>query len=138
MRPKMDGSIEVVDRTVDTRYDLPADGSLGPAAGFTCQDGMCSYELSVPLVLNGTFGLGIKPGQSVMVGITAGWSEEEQEAMRERMQEMRGTGPGMRPPGGTGGRGGMAGRGPRGPGGQRPEMGENPEIWVKVRLAEVE
>jgi hypothetical protein len=138
MRPSMDGSIEVVDRTVNTSYDLPADGSLGPAAGFTCQDGMCSYELSVPLELNGSFGLGIKPGKSVMVGITAGWSEEEQEAMRERMQEMRGREPGTRPPVGMGGRRGMGGPGPGGPAGQGPEIGENPEIWVKVKLAEVD
>ncbi len=139
MRPKMDGSIEVVDKTVNTSFDLPADGSMGLAAGFTCQDGMCSYELSVPLVLNGTFGLGIKPGRSVMVGITAGWSEEEREAMREQMQEMRGTEGGMRPPGGGMGRPrGMGGRGPAGPAGQRTDMGENPEIWVKVKLAEVE
>ncbi|UCG42886.1 MAG: hypothetical protein JSU73_13670 [candidate division WOR-3 bacterium] len=137
MRPKMDGSIQVIDRILETSYDLPADGSLGPAAGFTCQDGMCSYELSVPLELNGSFGLGIEPGKSVMVGITAGWSEEEREAMRERMQEMRTREPGMRLPGGMGGRRRMGGRGPGGPAGQPTDTDENLEIWIKVRLAEV-
>jgi hypothetical protein len=138
MRPKMDGSIQVIDRILETSYDLPADGSLGPAAGFTCQDGMCSYDLSVPLELNGSFGLGIEPGKSVMVGITAGWSEEEREAMRERIQEMRGREPGTRLPVGMGGRRGMGGRGPGGPAGQPTDMAESPEIWVKVKLAEVD
>jgi hypothetical protein len=150
MQPRLDGGLTV--NYPDRKVAAPADGSLGPRATFETQNGVCTYELSVPMTGLGDqrLGLSIAPGSVVMVGITAGPSAEERAAMQKRFSkggetpgagdEPGGTGGG--PPGGGmgGGRpGGGMGGGPPGGGmsGGRPgtEMQESPEVWVRLRLA---
>lgn len=134
MTPVLDGQLFYIDLPADSSAVLATDGSAGPSAGFSCEGGMCSYELSFPLrsPADGRYGLGAEPPGAVMVGLTVGPSPEEREAMREAMRGMMDGGGGMRGGGGGGGHGG----GMRGPGGQGRGMEENPELWVKVRLAE--
>ncbi len=134
-----DGMLVFLDREAETTAVLPADGTRGPRAGFTCADGLCSYEFSFPLApaTPGRFGLGVGPGATVMVGLTAGPDKEAREVTRQqRPGNMAGKGGGGGRGGGRpgGGRGGPGG-GPAG-GGQRPTSTENPELWVKVRLVE--
>lgn len=153
MRPRLDGQLEI--KTRGSSIVIPADGSNGPKARFINSYGMCTYELSVPL--NATaerwVALGGKPGASVMLGLTAGLSEEERAAMKKRLQEGRqrtgdepGGAMGGGPPGGAGrgpSGGGTGGGPPGGMSGHRPEGGpggedsiaENPEVWVRVQLA---
>jgi hypothetical protein len=138
-RQALDGKLTFMDQKADTTGSLPADGSRGPSAGFTSESGICTYELSLPLCVadSGRFGIGAKPGGVVMVGLTAGPSKEEREAMGSQRSGMPEGGMGGRPPGGGmggGPPGGGMGGGPSG-GGQRPAMAENPELWFKVKLA---
>jgi hypothetical protein len=132
-----------------TEMPLPADGTHGPAAGYACADGMCTYEFAIPLQdagAQGHFGIAAAPGSSIKVSASAGPSAAERQALRDRMPSGPGDGPpsggfgggddGFGPPGG-GGRGfGPPGGGMgRGPGGSQTET--NPELSVTVRLASV-
>ncbi len=133
-----DGMLVVVDRKADRTAVLPPDGTHGPAAGFTCADGLCTYEFSIPLAGDsGEFVLDARPGSSIMVGLTAGPSEEERAAMPERTSGA----PGGGSAGGRGGPPGGASGGPPGgrggpPGGGGPGSADaSPELWVKVSLA---
>lgn len=134
---QLDGQLLLVDKKADTTAVLAADGSLGPGAGFACESGVCTYELSIPLRAadSGRFGIGAKPGGTVMVGLAAGPGKEEREAMQSQRPATPAGGMAGGPPGG-GTRGGPPGGGAGGPGGgQRPAMDESPELWFEVRLA---
>jgi len=142
-RHRLDGQLTVINKKAspDTIVSLPSDGSHGPSAVFTFQSGICTYELTLPLysVNTGAFAMGVKPGKIVMVGLTAGLSKEEREAMSDERHETPrgGMGGAFGPPGGSMG-GGRPGGGPPGGGmggGQRPTMPESPELWFKVKLA---
>jgi hypothetical protein len=152
MRLRLDGGLTV--NYPDRKVAASADGSLGPSATFAIQNGVCTYDLSVPITGLGDrrLGLSIAPGSVVMVGITAGPSAEERAAMQKQFQrgggrpgagEEPGNGMGGGPPGGGmggGPPGGGMGGGPPGGGmngADRPgtEMQESPEVWVKLRLA---
>lgn len=116
------------------------DGSQGPAAGFSSNNGMCIYEFSVPLrdSAPGHYSLGTGAGVGLNLTVTAGPSAE----MRRAMQEQ------MRPQGSPGG-GGFGGGGPRGQGGfdGGPGHGDHqggmhggqeaasPSLSIAVRLA---
>ena len=120
------------------------DGSQGPAAGFSSENGMCVYEFSVPLrdTTLGHYSLRAGAGAGLNLTVTAGPSAE----MRQAMQEMRSQGSpeggggfgggGQRGMGGHGGFGGGPGRGgPQGgPPGRHTETA-NPSVEVAVRLA---
>jgi hypothetical protein len=138
LRQQLDGKLVFSDTKADTTAVLPADGSRGPSAGFICKSGMCTYELSLPLRAadSGRFGIGASSGGVVMVGLTAGPSKEEREAMDAQRSGRPGGGMGGGPPGGGMGGGPPGGGGPGG--GQRPAMAENPELWFKVKLAHAE
>ena len=93
------------------------------------------------------YGIGAKPGATVLVGIGAGFSEKELSAMRPPQRDGGSEGfggapsAGMdRPGGGRGGGMGGPGGGSGGPGGpqsgQRPSAPDNPELWLKVKLAD--
>jgi hypothetical protein len=112
------------------------DGSQGPAAGFSSDNGMCIYEFSVPLrdTTPGHYSLGAGAGAGLNLTVTAGPDAE----MRQAMHDMRSQGPpegggGPRGMGGRGGFGGGSGRGgPRG-----GQAGASPSLSVAVRLATV-
>jgi hypothetical protein len=150
--PRLDGNLTV--QYPDHQVAARADGSSGLRARFESESGVCTYDLAVPVraISEDRLGLSLKPGSTVMVGLTAGPSEEERAAMRERARGMRGReggtegpsdggmdgpsggGMGGGPPGGGMG-GGRPGGGPGGAGRSGTEMQENPEIWVKLQLA---
>ena len=118
--------------------EIPTDGSLGPAAAFSLDEGFFTYEFSLPLEESSVryYGLSVVPGQ--WVGVGAKWGEVGRQG---------GGIPGG--PGGMGGRpsggggkgggmgGGISGGGRRGGGGQRSEMPEGQEIWLTTRLADL-
>jgi hypothetical protein len=159
--PGLDGNLTV--QCPDHQVAARADGSSGPQARFENESGVCTYDLAVPIraINEDRLGLSVKPGSTVMVGLTAGPSEEERAAMRERARGLRGResgsegpsdggmdGPsgggmgGSPPSGGMGGGppgggmgGGRPGGGPGGAGRSGTEVQENPEVWVKLRLA---
>jgi hypothetical protein len=118
------------------------DGSQGPAAGFSSENGMCVYEFSVPLqdTSLGHYSLGASAGAGLNLTVTAGPGA----GMRRTMQEMRsqgspegGGGFGGEGPRGFGGRGGFGGgQGRGGPQGGRHggQTVANPSVSIAVRL----
>jgi hypothetical protein len=135
---EFEGQLVFMDKKADTTAVLATEDSLGPGAGFTCESGMCTYELSLPLGGDGAkFGIGARAGGVAMLGLTAGLSKEEREALRAERPGAPEGGLGGGPPSGGmrgGPPGGGMGGGPPG-GGRRPAMAENPELWFKVKLA---
>ena len=117
--------------------EIPVDGSAGPAAAFSMDEGFFTYEFSLPLEGSSVryYGLSVVPGQ--WVGVGAKWGEVGRQG--GSMPSGPG-GMGGRLPGGSGkggGRGGgMSGGGRRG-GGQRPEMPEEQEVWLTTRLVDL-
>jgi hypothetical protein len=137
---------ELKDRLVVTDVDrnvirVEPDGSAGPAAGFSDDNGMCVYEFSVPLrdTAFGHYSLGAGAGTGLNLTVTAGPSAEMRRVMPERRQPQgmtegdRGFGGGEGGPGGrsgfAGGRGGHQGGHPDGP------ATANPSLSVAVKLA---
>ncbi len=113
----------------------------GPAAGSSYKDEVFCYEFRIPIPIS------VESSNEIKLGLElGGMSKEDQKAMRQEMDEMRGHGErsdgGEPPDGNMGGRpGGMGGR-PGGiwgrPGGERPSGGaglEKQEIWFTVLLA---
>lgn len=142
MRAELEGKLVVTD--IDkNEIPVPADGSQGPAAGFSDENGMCVYEFSVPLrdTAFGHYSLGVQAGTGLGVTVTAGLSADTRKAMREQMGPQGGPpeGGGMPPGGGSGGPGGFRGGGPGrgGPQGGPPggQAATNPSVSVAVRLA---
>jgi len=120
---------------------VPKDGSQGPAAGFSSENGMCVYEFSVPLrdTAIGHYSLDASAGTGLNLTVTAGPSAEMRGAMQ---QQMRPQGPpegggdfgGGRPQGGFGGPGrGGSRSGPQG--GPPGARAATPSVSVAVRLA---
>jgi hypothetical protein len=125
------------------------DGSQGPAAGFSSDNGMCIYEFSVPLqdAAVGHYSLRVGTGDGLALTVTAGPSAEMRQAMRDQMRPQGGPPEGDGRPGG----GGFGGGGPRGmggggfgggPGRGGPQGGglggqtaASPSVSVTVRLA---
>ncbi len=110
---------------------IPVDGSEGPAAGFAIQQGIFTYEFSIPLQESAVryYGIGAEPGQTISIGVERGDISRD---------ELRRAGQGMGGPGGRGGRGGGRigdGTGRGGRGGSRPMPPEKQEIWIKTILA---
>jgi hypothetical protein len=135
---------EFADKLVVTDVDknvvpVEPDGSAGPAAGFSDDNGMCVYEFSVPLqdTAVGHYSLGAGVGTGLNLTVTAGPDAE----MRQAMHEMRSQGP--REGGGELGMGGRGGFGGGGPGRGGPQGGPpdghtetaNPSVSFAVRLA---
>jgi hypothetical protein len=117
---------------------VEADGSAGPAAGFSEDNGMCVYEFGVPLLDTAVGHYSLRAGAGIRLNltVTAGPGAE----MRRAMQEMRAQGS---PEGGRGfggGEGDLDGRGGFGhgsrpggpPGGQ---SAASPSLSLAVQLA---
>ena len=134
---ELDGRLVVLGKGDVMLSELPADGSRGPSAAFLDESGICSYEIRVPLraTEDNAFSAGARPGSTVMVGVTAGLSQEQRQAMRERMGGMHGGGH----MGGSGGPTEGAGGGRGGPSDEDPRPGRtaptNPSIWLRVALS---
>jgi len=133
---------ELRDKLVVTDVDMNVvpvepDGSQGPAAGLSDDNGMCVYEFSVPPrdTASGHYSLGAGAGTGLDLTVTAGPSAEMRQAMHEQRQSMPEGGRHFGGEGGPGGRGG--GRGHGGPGGGHPggQATANPSLSVAVRLA---
>jgi hypothetical protein len=139
---------EIEGKLVVTDFDknvipVASDGSQGPAAGFSSENGMCVYEFSVPLndTAVGRYSLGASAGTGLNLTVTAGPGAAQREAVRGEMA--RGGGP---PQGGgpgnggmPGGRGGFGGGGP-GRGGQQggppgSQSAASPSVSIALRLA---
>jgi len=145
MRAELEGRLVVTDLDKND-IPVPADGSQGPAAGFSSENGMCTYEFIVPLqdTAVGHYSLGAGVGTGLSLVVTAGPSAAQREAMRGKTQSEGGPPQGAGGPGGSGmpgGRGGFGGRGPGsggapqgGPPGGQAEA-STPSVKVAVRLA---
>jgi len=135
---ELDGRLAVLGKDDVTLSELPADGSRGPSAAFLDESGICTYEIRVPLhaTEDNAFSAGAGPGSTIMVGITAGLSQEQRQAMHERMGGMDGGGhmggSGGPPEGANEGRGGPSAGGP--PHGAQAAP-DDPAIWLRVALA---
>ncbi len=118
--------------------EIPVDGSAGPAAAFSLDEGFFTYEFSLPLEESSVryYGLSVVPGQ--WVGVGAKWGEVGRQggSIPGNPGGMGGHLPGGGGKGGGRG-GGMSGGGRRGGGGQRPEMPEAQEVWLTTRLADL-
>jgi len=121
---------------------VPTDGSQGPAAAFSNENGMCVYEFSIPLrdTALGHYSLDAGAGAGLNLAVTAGPSAAQREAMRDMQPEGGPPAGSGGPGGGPGGRGGFGGG--SGPGGARrggPPGGlpgaSSPSVKVAVRLA---
>lgn len=109
---------------------IAEDGSRGPRAEFTSENGVCTYDITVPLRtdVGRNLGLDVAPGTALFIGLTAGMDDDDRRARRaQRMERDDESG---------------AREGPRPGGGQRPggppggaEAAANPETWVNIRLA---
>ena len=140
MGPESEGKLVVTD--VDKNViPVEPDGSQGPAAGFSSDNGMCIYEFSVPLqdTVLGHYSLRAGTGDGLALTVTAGPSAEMRQAMRDQMRPQGGPPEGGGGPGGGGFGGGGSGGGPgRGgpPGGGRGgQAAASPSVSVTVRLA---
>jgi len=116
--------------------EIPVDGVQGPAAAFGVDQGMFTYEFSVPLARGEVryYGLGVTAGSKVILDATWGDRDEMRRDMREPGGMHGGFGGG--PPGGGMPGGGMPGGGP--PGGmgrQRPDMPEKQEVRLQIELS---
>jgi hypothetical protein len=139
---------EFVDKLVVTDVDknvVPVDpeGSQGPAAGFSSDNGMCTYEFSVPLRDSavGRYSLGAGVGTGLNLTVTAGPGAAQGEITRGEMQrdggQPQGGGPGREEMPGSRrgfGRGGPGRGGPQGgpPGGHAVA---SPSVSIALRLA---
>ncbi len=123
---------------------IPMDGEQGPSAAYKKEGEFYSYEMSVPLKESGLrdYGLGLTPGQPVMIGLHWGGQPERPEGGEHGGFRMGGGGVDMPGGGGMPG-GGMTGGGgfdderPGGgrPGGQHRETPKEQEVWIKVLTA---
>jgi hypothetical protein len=127
----------VKDRIVE--MEIPADGSVGPAAAFGLDAGFFTYEFSLPLheCSVRSYGLAALPGQTISVGAQWGGSRRGMDPNRPGMGDMQmGS-----PPGGS--RGGLGGGGKGGGGrgrGDRSQERSQPiteqDIQMTLLLAE--
>ncbi|HTW90746.1 MAG TPA: hypothetical protein VMH22_03475 [bacterium] len=122
------------------------DGSAGPAAGFSDDNGMCMYEFSVPLkdTAVGHYSLRAGAKDGLNLTVTAGPDAETRQAMQEMRSQDKseggdfgggGYGGGGRGFGGHGGYGGGSGHSGSQGGWHGGEQASNPSVSVAVRLA---
>jgi hypothetical protein len=114
MGAEFEGKLVVTD--VDKNVvPVAPDGSQGPAAGFSSDNGMCIYEFSVPLQDTAAdhYSLRAGAGDGLTLTVTAGPSAEMRQAMQDQMRPQGGPPEGGGGPGG----GGFGGGGPGGMGG---------------------
>jgi hypothetical protein len=121
--------------------EIPTDGAEGPAAAFAIDQGLYTYEFSVPLAKGAVryYGLGISQEDRLTVKATWGDMSEMRNRMHDRGDRPEG-GMGGGPPGGMPGGmgGGMGGGRPgggrhgEGMGHQRPEMPEKQELTLQI------
>jgi len=123
----------VRDRIVE--MEIPLDGSTGPAAAYSLDEGFFTYEFSLPLHESAmrSYGLAAVPGQTIRIG--AAWGGEG----RGLNPDLPGPAGLKRSPptgGGFGGRGGRGG-GRRGDSQQkRPQPMTSQDIQMRLKLAE--
>jgi len=116
--------------------DIPVDGSEGPAAAFNIDQGMYTYEFSIPLEKGGVlqYGLGVTTASQITLNAT--WGDMKNMPEREHRPDFTFGGMEGGPMGGDMGgappEGGMPG-GP--PGGMRRESIKKQEIQFKLTLA---
>jgi hypothetical protein len=139
-------SLELLGPQPYTRRELSAPGADGVLAAIVFGERGLSYELRVPLAaVAPAWGLGVKPGDLIGVGVQS--KGVEPRPMRGRGEAggrgpggPGGGGPGDEPPGDgseppeDSGRGGPRGRGPGGRP-DRPGPIRDLELWATVRLA---
>lgn len=133
------------DRRVFTCYikdrieekEIPVDGSEGPAAAFNVDQGLFTYEFSIPLEKGGVLQYGLGVGAGSQFKLDATWGDMKNMPERQHRPEFTFGGMEGGPPGG-----GMGGERPEGGGmrGDRPEgMRREPikkqEIEFKLSLA---
>ena len=114
MGTEFEGKLVVTDFDKNV-LPVEPDGSQGPAAGFSSDNGMCIYEFSVPLqdTAVGHYSLRAGAGDGLTLTVTAGPSAEMRQAVQDQMRPRGGP-----PEGGGGPGGGGFGRGrPEGMGG---------------------
>jgi hypothetical protein len=120
--------------------EIPVEGTEGPAAAFAIDQGLYTYEFSIPLA-KGTvryYGLGISPEDRLTVKATWGDMSEIRRGMGGHDRPEGGGPPGDGMPGGMGGGmpGGMGGGMPPGGGpggmGSRPDMPEKQEVTLQI------
>ena len=134
----------IVDRIAEK--EIPTDGAEGPAAAFANDQGLYTYEFSIPLAKGAVrfYGLGITAEDRLTVDATWGDLSEMRKRMH-RPDDMPQGGMGGGPPGGMpGGRGGvipgggMPGGGMQGGGMERrrPEMPKKQEVTLQIEFAQ--
>lgn len=141
---------ELADKLVITDVDknvvpVEPDGSAGPAAGFSDDNGMCVYEFSVPLLDTAVGHYSLRAGakDGLDLTVTAGPDAEMRQAMQEARSQGGSEGGGGFGGGGYGGGGGrgFGGHGGHGGGGyghgdsHGGQQASNPSVSVAVRLA---
>lgn len=107
----------------------------GPEIAYGFENGLCVYELRIPLTENGTgvYGMAAGPGQTVEI-----CAEYTVMSMGDRPRPMGGNSggmPGGGPPGGGPGGGGMRPGGGMKGGPPGEAAGEEKDIWMKTQLA---
>jgi len=120
-----------IENRIDEK-EIPVDGAEGPVAAFGMDQGLFTYEFSIPLARGEVryYGLGVGAGKKVTLDATWGDMDE----MRLGRLEPGGFDGG--PPGGGMPGGGMPGGGP--PGGmgrQRPDMPEKQVVRLEIDLS---
>lgn len=126
--------------------DIPPDGTEGPAAAFATDQGLFTYEFSIPLDRGAVryYGLGVSREKQITVKATWGDISEMRRDMAEHGDMPEGGMGGGFPGGGMGGGppgGGMGGGRPGGgmPGEgrerQRPDMPKKQELTLQIDLS---
>jgi hypothetical protein len=124
--------------------EIPVDGAEGPAAAFAIDQGLYTYEFSIPRAKGAVryYGLGISQEDRLTVKATWGDMIEMRRGMSGpggRPEGGMGAPPGGGIPGGMGGGmgGGMPpGGGPGGGMGSRPDMPEKHEVTLQIDFGE--
>jgi len=146
MGTEFEGKLVVTDFDKNV-VPVEPDGSQGPAAGFSSDNGMCIYEFSVPLqdTAVGHYSLRAGAGDGLTLTVTAGPSAEMRQAMQDQTRPQGGPPEGGGGPSGggfgggsRGGMGGGGGPGRGGPPGGGPggQTAASPSVSVAVRLAD--
>lgn len=126
----LDGQFEV--NTKGSSIIITADGTSGPSGRFASESGMYTYELSIPLAATADrwVAIGDTPGSTVMLGLTAGLSEEER-GIKPKLSQQGDAGAGDEPGSGMSGQGPGPGHSPDG----ENSLEANPEVWARIQLA---
>lgn len=122
--------LTVVTTDPDKEVSIPSDGSRGPSAAFLITSGLYTCEIRIPMLEDpdSGYGIEIKPGESLMIGLELKVNREQM------MQSMQRGSSGM---GGRGSTGGMMG-GRMGGGMSRggSTMPREEKLWINTVLSE--